>query len=119
LGRRPEFSVPSDAELRAGRPLLESATAPDTSKATKHKKWVKEVEAAQLTRLLQHDEAEVRKALKKPGFGYRVEELEFPALAPTPTSQQVVLYKREGKLVGYAVGVTSTDAQEPSTERES
>jgi hypothetical protein len=47
-----------------------------------------------------------------------VEELEFPALAPTPTSQQVVLYKREGKLVGYAVGVTSTDAQEPSTESE-
>ena len=107
------MNEPSDAELPASRKLLESAAAPDPGKATKHKKWAKTVEAAQLTRLLDHDEAEVRKALKKVGFGYTVEELES-APAPAPTSRQVVLYKREGKLVGYAVGVSSTNPQEPS-----
>jgi hypothetical protein len=106
------MTEPSDAKLRASRKLLESTKAPDTSKAMKHKKWVKQVEGAKLASLLQHNEADVRKTLKDAGFDFTVEELELPALAPTPVTQQVVLYKREGKLVGYAVGATSTDAQE-------
>ena len=106
------MSEPSDAERRTSRKLLESTKARDTSKAMKHKKWVKQVEGAQLTRLLQHDEADVRKTLKDAGFDFTVEELDLPALVPTPTNTRVVLYKREGKLVGYAVGTTSTDVQE-------
>lgn len=109
------MSEPSEAKPNRGSKPPQPKAAPEPAKATKHKKWVKEVEAAQLSRLLRHGEAEVAKALKKSGVTYSVQDLVVPATAPA--NQQVVLYKSEGKLVGYAVGATSANSKKQAARR--
>jgi hypothetical protein len=109
------MTEPSDAKPKRATKPSPPKTAPDSAKATKHKKWVKEIEAAQLTRLLRRGEAEVAKALKKVGISYTIEELRVKA--PSPVNRDVVLYKRDGKLVGFAVGATPPRPRKPAAPK--
>lgn len=114
------MSEPAGAKPKRDSKLPQPKAASEPAKATKHKKWVKEVETAQLSRLLRHGEAEVAKALKKSGVTYSVQDIVVPAAAPA--NHQVVLYKSDGKLVGYAVGATSANpkkraAQKPTAQK--
>ena len=96
-----------DPELVTARKIAGVTQDPDLAATPDHKQWVSALGKADLPARIHRDQAEVEKALDKASLGYSTKELgAISPLAPTPVKQDVVLFTRKGKVVGYAVGAT-------------
>jgi hypothetical protein len=96
-----------DPELVTARKKVDTTQEPDLRATPEHKLWLEVLGKAHLPAALHSDLPDVEKALKKSGLTYSTSELaKLSPLARPPAKQEVVLFTRKGKVVGYAVGAT-------------
>ena len=97
----------SDPDFAKARKMRETAAELDLGATPEHKQWLHTLGKADLPARLHRDQPDVETALKKVGVGYSTKELSAISPLARPTSKQdVVIFTRKGKVVGYSVGAT-------------
>src|SRR5579863_5443861 len=100
-----------DPELVKAKKAHDPTREVDPAVEAEHKRWLTILGKADLGGRLHHEQPEVEKALKKVGIEYSTKELAgISPLAKPPRKQDVVLFTRMGKVVGYSVGTTPANA---------
>jgi hypothetical protein len=100
-----------DPELVKAKKAHDPTREVDPVVEAEHKQWLNILGKADLGARLHHEQPEVEKALKKVGIEYSTKELAgISRLAKPPRKQDVVLFTRMGKVVGYSVGATPANS---------
>ncbi len=100
-----------DPELVKAKKVHDPTREIDPVAEAEHKQWLSVLGKADLGARLHHEQPEVEKALKKVGIAYSTTELAgLSPLAKPPRKQNVVLFTRMGKVVGYSVGATPANS---------